>query len=82
MRTTIRLKIQKEIDSATEKKILKLKGSLITNGYTDIVHIDDEGTDYHINYFTLEAIKKEEVKTFIASYIQEMNLASAIALSE
>jgi hypothetical protein len=68
MTTTIRLKIQKDIDPATEKKILKLKGSLITNGYTDIVHIDDEGLEYHINYFIVATEKKEEAISFIDEY--------------
>lgn len=74
MTTTIRLRIKKDIDSATEKKVLKLKGSLIAQSYTDLVHFDDDGEEYYINHFSVDAAKKEAAILFITGFIAENNI--------
>jgi len=80
MIATIRLKIQKDITPDREKKILKLKGSLITNGFTDIVYITDEGLDYHINHFTVTAETKGEALEFIKSYVSNHGLTDLVTV--
>lgn len=80
MTTTIRLRIRKDIDTPTEKKILKLKGSLIAQSFTDIIHYDDEGEHHYINFFTIEASKKDEVTAYIRQSIAETKLEEAIDL--
>ena len=42
MNKTIKLRVKKEIDRESELKVLKLKGTLISKGYTEIIHIEDE----------------------------------------
>lgn len=74
MISTIRLRIKKDVDSATEKKILKLKGSLIAQAFTDIIHFDDDGEEFYINYFKIETEKKNRVIFFINSYLNENNM--------
>jgi hypothetical protein len=71
MTTTIRLRIPKDIDAATERKIRKLKGSLIAQSFTDIIHFDDDGEDYYIHYFITPSVKKDDAITFISSFLSE-----------
>ncbi len=42
MDKTIKLWVKKEIDNSSELKVLKLKGTLISKGYTEIIHIANE----------------------------------------
>ncbi len=80
MNTTIRLRIKKDIDTATEKKILKLKGSLIAQSFTDIIHYDDDGLDFYINYFSVNPNSKKEVIDYIEVYITDAGVMDIIAL--
>ena len=61
MNKTIKLRIKREIDRDIELKILKLKGSLITKGFTEIIHIADENTEYYLNSFSTSPENKKEV---------------------
>lgn len=81
MTTTIRFRITKDIDTATERKIRKLNGSLIAQSYTDVVHFDDDGEKFYINYFTTDTAKNE-VHGFIASQIEEAGLATYVTIIE
>ena len=76
MTTPIRLRIIKDIDAATEKKILKLKGSLIIEGFTEIIHISDEGEDHYINSFVADS--RPGALDFIAAYIIDAKLQDIV----
>lgn len=80
MNTTIRLTIKKEVDTQTARKILKLKGQLIAQSFTDLIHYDDVDADNYVHYFITEASKKQAVTEYITSYIQEANLIETISL--
>lgn len=71
MNTTIRLKIKKEVDTPTARKILKLKGNLIAQSFTDLIHYDDADEDTYIHYFTIAGVKRQEATSYILSYIDE-----------
>lgn len=51
MERAIRLKVRKELDGREQFNVIKLKGSLISKGYTEIIHILDQDDEYHINSF-------------------------------
>lgn len=78
MSNIIRLKIKKEVDSPTARKILKLKGQLIAQSFTDLIHYDEEDEDNYIHYFTAEASRKKEILEYITSYIHEMDIAEVV----
>jgi len=78
MNRTIRIRIKKEIDSATENKIIQLKGILISRGFTDVIYFDDEDDSYHINSFSAE--KRNEAIEQISSYITERSLQGSITI--
>ena len=80
MDKTIKLRVKKEIDNRNELKVLKLKGSLISNGFTEIIHIADENDDFYINSFSTSPDNKKEAEDFILHYISNNNLADTIAL--
>lgn len=80
MTTTIRLRILKDIDPATERKIRKLTGSLIAQSFTDIIHFDDDGEDFHIHYFTMPSVKKDDAITFISSFLSEEALTDVATI--
>lgn len=80
MTTTIRLRIPKDIDAATERKIRKLTGSLIAQSFTDIIHFDDDGEDFYIHYFTTPLGKKNDAITFISLFITEEALTEVATI--
>jgi len=80
MTTTIRFRIPKDIDAATERKIRKLNGSLIAQSFTDIIHFDDDGADFYIHYFTTPSGKKHDAITFISSFIAEEALTEVATI--
>jgi hypothetical protein len=69
MNKTIKLRVEKEIDCSKELKIIKLKGSLITKGYTEIIHIADEDEEYYLNSFSTSPNNKKEVEDFVLDFI-------------
>ena len=80
MNKTIKLRIKREIDRDIELKILKLKGSLITKGFTEIIHIADENTEYYLNSFSTSPENKKEVEHFVLDYITNHDLSDTITL--
>lgn len=80
MNTTICLKIKKEVDTPTARKILKLKGNLIAQSFTDIIYFDDEGEDFYIHHFAIDSTKLEKATSFILSYIENEDISSYVII--
>ncbi|MNQ65960.1 hypothetical protein D3C85_804350 [compost metagenome] len=68
MNKTIKLRVRKEIDRESELKVLKLKGTLITKGYTEIIHIEDENEDFYVNTFSTYTILIKEAEKYILDF--------------
>lgn len=79
MEKAIKLKVRKELDSRQQLNIIKLKGSLIANGYTQIIHITDQDEEFHINYFDTPAELKNEVLEFINAFILKEDLGDSLS---
>ncbi|URC11667.1 MULTISPECIES: hypothetical protein [unclassified Flavobacterium] len=80
MEKVIQLKVRKDLDAQLQHTIIKLKGRLISKGYTEIIHILDQDEDFHINTFETELEKRNEVRQYIAAFIEQENLAEAITI--
>lgn len=80
MNTTVRLKIKKEVDTPTARKILKLKGGLIANSFTDIIHFDDDGDEFYIHYFAVDVLKKTETINYTGLFIAEHDLSETVII--
>ena len=80
MDKTIKLRVKKEIGNDDELKVLKLKGALIANKYTEIIHIADENDDFYLNSFSTSPENKKEAEHFVLDYISNNNLKDTIAL--
>jgi hypothetical protein len=80
MDTIIRLRVKKDIDTATARKIQKLQGSLIAQSFTDIIHFDDDGEEFYIHYFTTATLKKSEVVAYTSSFIAEEALGGIVTI--
>lgn len=80
MEKAIKLKVRKDLDGKQQFNIIKLKGSLISKGYTEIIHILDQDEEFHINSFETSAETKIEVEQFINAFITKENLSDTIAL--
>ncbi|WP_337968658.1 hypothetical protein [uncultured Flavobacterium sp.] len=80
MNKTIHLRIKKEIDRASEAKVLKLKGTLITKGYTEIIHIKDESEDFYLNTFSTDPDKKKEAENYVLEFIASNGINDSISL--
>ncbi|OUL63467.1 hypothetical protein [Flavobacterium sp. AJR] len=80
MNKTIKLRVKKEIDRESELKVLKLKGTLISKGYTEIIHIEDENEDFYLNTFSTSTELKKEVENYILDYISSHNVNDIITL--
>jgi hypothetical protein len=75
MDKTIKLRVKKEMDNGNEFKVLKLKGTLISKGYTEIIHIADENEDFYLNSFSTSPDHKKDAEEFVLDYISMHNLS-------
>ena len=80
MEKSIQLKVRKELNCQQQLNIIKLKGSLISKGYTEIIHILDQDDEFHINSFATPVEATNEVKEYINAFINKENLADTITL--
>lgn len=76
----MKLKVRKELDSRQQSNIIKLKGSLISKGYTEIIHILDQDDEFHINSFDIEGGTDSEVREFIRAFIAREQLEDSISI--
>jgi hypothetical protein len=79
MEKAIKLKVRKELDGRQQLNIIKLKGSLISKGYTEIIHILDQDDEFHINSFETPSESTNEVQEFITAFIHRENLTETIS---
>ncbi|QEE49887.1 hypothetical protein FUA48_09930 [Flavobacterium alkalisoli] len=82
MNTILRFRVKKEVDTPTARKILSLKGSLIAQCYTDIIHFDDEDEHFYMHYFSVETARRKEAADYIAGCIREELLSDIVMLVE
>jgi hypothetical protein len=75
-----KLRVKKEIDRVNELKVLKLKGTLITKGFTEIIHIEDENEDFYLNTFSTTPEQKKDAENYVLEYISTNNLNDTISL--
>ena len=80
MEKEMKLKVRKELDGRQQSNIIKLKGSLISKGYTEIIHILDQDDEFHINSFEIEKDASGEVQEFITAFIVRENLEDTISI--
>jgi hypothetical protein len=80
MEKGMKLKVRKELDGKQQSNIIKLKGSLISKGYTEIIHILDQDEEFHINFFDIESETGSEVREFITAFIAREKLEDSISI--
>lgn len=80
MDKAIKLKVRKELDAQQQLNIIKLKGSLISKGYTEIIHILDQDDEFHINSFEIPIETNDEVQQYIRTFINNENLTDTITI--
>lgn len=80
MEKAIQLKVRKDLDAREQHVIIKLKGSLVSKGYTEIIHILDHDEQFHINTFETSSEKRNEVQQYISAFIDQENLLDAVSL--
>ena len=80
MEKGMKLKVRKELDGRQQSNIIKLKGSLISKGYTQIIHILDQNDEFHINSFDIEMGTAGKVQEFIAHFIAREQLEDSISI--
>ncbi|MFC4478679.1 hypothetical protein [Flavobacterium chungangensis] len=80
MEKAIRLQVRKDLNPRQQLTVIKLKGSLISRGYTEIIHILDQDEDFHINTFETADEKRNEVEDYITAFINRENLLDAITI--
>ncbi|WP_269234911.1 hypothetical protein [Flavobacterium flavigenum] len=80
MDKAIKLKVRKELNGQQQLNIIRLKGSLISKGYTEIIHILDQDDEFHINSFATPSESTNEVQEYITAFISKENLTDTISL--
>ncbi|MBZ4041371.1 MULTISPECIES: hypothetical protein [Flavobacterium] len=78
MDKAIKLKVRKDLNGQQQLNIIRLKGSLISKGYTEIIHILDQDDEFHINSFATPLETTNEVKEYITAFISRENLTDTI----
>jgi len=80
MEKAVKLQVRKDLNNHQQQNVIKLKGSLISRGYTEIIHIADLDDEFHINFFETSIDTKNEVREFINAFITKENLENTIKL--
>jgi AAA15 family ATPase/GTPase len=80
MHRQVQFKVRKDLEPQQQLRVIKLKGSLISKGYTEIIHIMDQDEQYHINTFETQPDKRNEVQQYIEAFISEQNLSQTISI--
>lgn len=80
MEKDLKLQVRKDLSNHQQQNVIKLKGSLISRGYTQIIHIADQDEDFHINFFETAKNSKTEVQEFINAFIKKENLEDTVKL--
>jgi hypothetical protein len=80
MEKGMKLKVRKQLDGKQQSNIIKLKGSLISRGYTEIIHILDQDEEFHINSFDIESAVALEVQEFITAFIAREQLEESVSI--
>ncbi|MEN2416305.1 hypothetical protein [Flavobacterium mesophilum] len=80
MGKAIKLQIRKELDGHQQLNVIRLKGSLISNGYTEIIHINDFDDEFHINTFETSPNNADEVLNFINVFINQKELNNTVTV--
>ena len=80
MDKAIKLKVRKDLNGQQQMNVIKLKGSLISKGYTEIIHILDQDDEFHINSFETPLESTNEVQEYITAFINKENLTDTISL--
>jgi len=80
MDTVIRFKVKKDLDNKQYQSLLRLKGSIIAKGFTDIIHISDEGEEFHINSFSVVPDQKAAVLEHVKAYLMKEKLDQAVTM--
>ncbi|MDR7369992.1 hypothetical protein [Flavobacterium aquidurense] len=80
MEKVIRLRVFKDLSSQQQIDIIKLKGSLISKGYTAIIHINDQDEEYHINSFAVIEESRSAVQDFIEDFINKAELTNMVSI--
>lgn len=80
MEKAIQLKVRKDLDPRQQLTVIRLKGSLISKGYTEIIHISDQDEEFHINTFETDAEKRNDVQQYIAAFINSENLSDTVTI--
>lgn len=80
MEKTIQLQVRKDLNGQQQSSVIKLKGNLITRGYTEIIHISDKDENYHINFFETAAENRKAALDYITVFIAKENLCDTLIL--
>lgn len=80
MSKAIQLKVKKDLDARQQLTVIRLKGSLISRGYTEIIHISDHDEEFHINTFETDAEKSNDVQQYIAAFINSEDLSDTVTI--
>lgn len=78
MEKAVKLQVRKDLNNRQQQNIIKLKGSLISRGYTQIIHIADQDEEFHINFFETSKDFKNEVQEFINAFITKEDLEDTV----
>ena len=82
MEKTIRLKVRRELSAGQHHTVIKLKGSLISKGYTQIIHIEDQDEEFHLNSFEVPAEKQIDAREYITAFVILKDLSETLSITE
>jgi hypothetical protein len=81
MEKGMKLKVRKQLDGRQQSNIIKLKGSLISKGYTQIIHILDKDDEFHINSFDIEMGTAAEYRNLLLHLLPGSSLRTVFLFS-
>lgn len=80
MEKAIKMQIRKDLNGQQQLNVIRLKGSLISNGYTEIIHINDYDDEFHMNSFETSVENRGKVQDFINAFISKAQLTDTVTI--
>lgn len=80
MQKEIRIQVKKDLDPCRQLTVIRLKDSVLSKGYTEIIYILDQDEDFHVNTFEISPELRNEVEQFIGTFINSENLLETVIL--
>lgn len=76
----IKIKYKRNLDNVNDRKILRLKGAIIREKFTDVIYIEDQDEENYVSSFIVDSSVKVNVIAFITDYLNRESINEIVEI--